>query len=98
MKAFTKGQIVYALSGRDAKKHFIVYDILSEDFVLIVNGNLRTVEKPKKKNVKHLMGRPYYVDGDIQELLKSSGHIENAHIRKAINKFFNTQSEEGLGV
>ena len=45
---YSKGQVVFSKSGRDKGKAFIVYDY-NEEFVFIVDGVLRKLEKPKKK-------------------------------------------------
>ena len=44
------GRVAYSKSGRD-KGAFIIIDILDEDFVLISDGDLRPVEKPKRKEL-----------------------------------------------
>lgn len=79
------GRVVYSKAGRDKGKLFIVIGILNEDFVLICDGDLRPVERPKKKRIKHLK----YTDlvaGDIAEMLKSGKKPLNADIQKAINE------------
>jgi Ribosomal protein L14E/L6E/L27E len=45
---------VKSTSGRDAGKYSIILKVLNEKYVLIADGNLRTIEKPKKKKIKHL--------------------------------------------
>lgn len=49
-----KGQIVKSKAGRDAGRHFVIFEVLDEDYVQIVDGDLRKVEKPKKKKRRHL--------------------------------------------
>ncbi len=48
------GDIVYSLAGRDKDKIFIVLEVLDETMALVANGDLRKVQKPKKKKIKHL--------------------------------------------
>lgn len=48
------GQFCISKSGRDKGKVYIVYEIVNEDYVLLVNGKDRTIKNPKKKNIKHL--------------------------------------------
>lgn len=45
---YSKGQIVFSKCGRDKGRAFIVYDF-NEEYVFIVDGDLRKLEKPKKK-------------------------------------------------
>lgn len=47
-----KGTVVQSLAGRE-KGFFAVLDI-ADNHVLIANGHHYKVEKPKRKNVKHL--------------------------------------------
>ena len=48
------GDIVYSKAGRDKDKFFIVLEVLDSSYVLLADGALRGVEKPKKKKMKHL--------------------------------------------
>ena len=48
------GEIVYSLAGRDKGKIFIVLEVLNENYAYVANGDLRKVQKPKKKKIKHL--------------------------------------------
>ena len=48
------GDIVYSLAGRDKDKIFIVLEVLDETMAFVADGDLRKVQKPKKKKIKHL--------------------------------------------
>ena len=48
------GRIVLSKAGRDAGRLFAVIKVLDEDFVLVSDGKLRTLDRPKKKRKKHL--------------------------------------------
>ncbi len=50
----TPGRIVRSLAGRDQGRLFVVIREVDEDFVLIADGDLRSMAKPKKKRRKHL--------------------------------------------
>lgn len=54
MKDNCIGLLAYSKCGRDKKRLFCVIGRLDEDFVLIADGRLRRIEKPKKKRLKHL--------------------------------------------
>ena len=43
------GRVVYSKAGRDAERPFIVVDGINDSYLLIVDGSLRKIEKPKKK-------------------------------------------------
>ena len=48
------GRIVLSLAGRDQGRLFVVTEELDDQFVLIADGGLRGVDRPKKKRRKHL--------------------------------------------
>lgn len=50
----TPGRIALSLAGRDRGRLFVVIQELDEDFVLICDGDLRGMARPKKKRRKHL--------------------------------------------
>ncbi|MCL2874555.1 MAG: KOW domain-containing RNA-binding protein [Defluviitaleaceae bacterium] len=47
------GQIVYSKCGRDKGNLFIVIG-LCDEYCFIADGDLRKIETPKKKKVKHI--------------------------------------------
>jgi len=49
-----RGSIVMSLSGHDKGLKFMVMEEESEGYVSIANGKQRPVEKPKRKNIKHV--------------------------------------------
>lgn len=50
----TIGRVVYSKSGRDAGRYFIICGLCPDGCVLIADGNLRRLDKPKKKKLRHL--------------------------------------------
>ena len=51
---FEKGQLVKSKAGRDKGEYFLIYDIVDDKNVLIVDGKIRRHEKPKLKKNIHL--------------------------------------------
>ena len=49
-----RGTVVIASAGKEKGGFYVVTDILGERYVSIADGKLRTIEKPKKKNIAHL--------------------------------------------
>lgn len=47
------GQVVRSKCGRDVGKYFVVVG-KENDFVFLADGDIRRVEAPKKKNIKHI--------------------------------------------
>lgn len=75
------GKVVHSKSGRDKGKYFIIISIIDAEYVYISDGDLRKIDKPKKKKLKHL-GFTNLVAEEIREAILSDGRISNSKIRK----------------
>ena len=53
MKSIELGSVVFSKAGRDAGRFYIVTEIVSDEFVKIADGELRRIDKPKLKKIKH---------------------------------------------
>jgi ribosomal protein L14E/L6E/L27E len=73
------GRVVYSTAGRDCGKAFIILKEVDENYVLISNGKLRKVDKPKKKKIKHLTVTKTVAE-EIRELLLSGDGVTNSMI------------------
>ena len=49
------GRVVTSRAGRDRGDRYVVVGTLGEDMVLVADGEKRGIDRPKKKNVKHLI-------------------------------------------
>ncbi|CDM69566.1 hypothetical protein CM240_2429 [Clostridium bornimense] len=47
-------RIVIGKAGRDSGKYFLIIGVIDDEYVLICNGKNRSIDKPKKKKIKHL--------------------------------------------
>ena len=79
------GQIVYSKSGRDKTLPFIV-TFVEEDYVLLVDGCLRKISKPKRKKIKHIQ-KTNFVNQLIKEKIVNDSYILDADFRKAISDY-----------
>lgn len=80
------GQIVKSNAGRDKGRLFIVFDIIDGKYVMIVDGDLRRLDNPKKKKIKHL--KIYNkVFEEIQSKIQENKKFNNAYVRKLLNSF-----------
>ena len=79
------GQFVKSKSGRDKDKIFIIIEIVDEVYVRIVDGDLRRVENPKLKKVKHI-SKMNKVSDEIQQKLINNRKVTNQMIRREIEK------------
>ncbi len=48
------GRLVTSKAGRDRGKPMLVCRVLDDGFVLVVDGEGRSVTRPKRKNPRHL--------------------------------------------
>lgn len=77
------GQIVKSKTGRDAGRVFVVFGKVDDNHVLIVDGSLRRVDKPKKKKIKHL-AKMNLVSNEIKEMLLNNEKINDSFIRREL--------------
>lgn len=75
------GKVVHSKAGRDKDKYFIIIGIIDDMFVYISDGDLRKIDKPKKKKLKHLV-LTNIVAEDIRLDILLENKISNSKIRK----------------
>lgn len=76
------GRVVISLQGRDAGRWFAVTQVVDEWCVLLCDGDVRKLAKPKKKQLKHLMALPLTVP--VTGKGASGGAISDSDIRKSL--------------
>lgn len=76
------GSVVRSKAGRDKGGLFIVLSREGE-YAYLANGDLRKVDTPKKKKLKHLQPSGK-VSEFIQNKLKTVGKVTNSEVRKAL--------------
>ncbi|WP_246599365.1 KOW domain-containing RNA-binding protein [Clostridium lacusfryxellense] len=86
------GKVVNSKAGRDMHRNFIVVGILNEEYVFISDGELRRIEKPKKKKVKHLNFTSTVAE-EIRNKILSKNEVTNSKI-----KIFLQSAENGKEV
>ncbi|HHT05486.1 MAG TPA: RNA-binding protein [Hydrogenispora sp.] len=79
------GQKVISTRGRDAGGTFLIVGLLNEDYVLVADGRKRSMERPKKKNRKHL-SLTLQVDAAIAEKLSAGKPVSDEEIVDAIQR------------
>lgn len=85
-KDFVLGQVVMSRAGRDEGRKFVIVGFENTEYVLLVDGDLRKVEKPKKKKVKHLR-RTNDISTYIAERLAKGEKLTNNIVRVELEKF-----------
>lgn len=96
MNDFKLGQIVRSKSGRDKGCWLLVIEIIDDKHVLVVDGKVRTLEKPKKKNIRHL-AKTKQIDGALIEKMLNGQYITDLDIRKTIAIKMNLMLKEKNG-
>jgi len=84
-KDFQVGQFIRSKAGRDKDRIFIIIDKIDENYLLLVDGDLRKVESPKKKKIKHIASVDLASD-DIKTKLLDGKKVTNLMIRREIEK------------
>jgi large subunit ribosomal protein L14e len=77
------GRVVESKAGRDKGRLLLITGIVDEQYVTIADGDLRVLERPKKKKLKHLRLRPQILSS-IAEKLASGTKVFDAELRSAL--------------
>lgn len=79
-------QVVKSKAGRDNGNIFIIYEIIDDKHVLVIDGDLRRLSKPKKKKIKHLI---VYKDviNTLKEKIVNEERFNNAYVRKLLASY-----------
>jgi large subunit ribosomal protein L14e len=85
MPEIALGQLVIPRAGRDKGRVMIVVRIIDSDYVYIADGDLRKVEKPKKKKIKHLKVLNK-ISKDIALKLAKKRKLSNEEIKLTLEK------------
>ncbi|HHV46304.1 MAG TPA: hypothetical protein GXX53_05355 [Tissierellia bacterium] len=85
-KDITVGQVVKSRAGRDKGNIFLVLEIIDDKHVLIVDGDTRRLDKPKKKKIKHLIVYNTVLS-EFKEKIDGDVKINNAYVRKLLEPF-----------
>ena len=79
------GAVVISKMGRDEGRSFVVIQEVDEDFVLLADGKLRTMDHLKKKRRKHLKTTGIVVQ-ELLERLQNGAAIENHEVRSWLKR------------
>ena len=82
---YTVGQIVYSKNGHDKGKSFIVTKIEGE-YLILVDGKTRRVDKPKKKKAKHVQVTNYS-DAEIKSKIECGVNLLDSDFVKVLKKY-----------
>ncbi|NMD37950.1 MAG: RNA-binding protein [Christensenellaceae bacterium] len=83
---FNVGRIVLSTQGRDKGRFFIIVEVVNDNFVLLADGDLRKLEKPKLKKIKHLRATKFIANNFIDKL-NNKVLVLNSDLRKEIKHY-----------
>ncbi|OPJ54872.1 KOW domain-containing RNA-binding protein [Alkalithermobacter paradoxus] len=79
------GQVVVSKAGRDKGRPFFVLKIVNEEYVLVADGDLRKLENPKLKKIKHLI-KLKKISQDLKDAISENEKINNAFLRSELKR------------
>ncbi|NLK37336.1 MAG: hypothetical protein GX299_04570 [Epulopiscium sp.] len=82
---YTVGQVVYSKSGHDKGDALLILSVEGE-YVYLADGKRRTLEKPKRKKVKHIQPTNY-INYALQKKLEEKDYVINADIVKVLKEY-----------
>jgi len=85
MERFEVGMLATSKAGHDKNALYVIIRI-EDEYLYLVNGTNHSLEKPKKKNIKHIQIIKH-VDEDFQIKLTSNNKIQNEDIKRAIKLY-----------
>lgn len=90
-----KSSLVVSKAGRDQGQLFYVIDT-DEQYVYLVDGKSRKLEKPKRKKRKHVEQVPR-TESRIAEKIRNGEKVLNSELRKELASFGQKQSQNQGG-
>lgn len=87
------GQVVKSKAGRDKDRIFIIIDIVDEQYVLVADGDLRKLDNPKKKKVRHL-AKYNIICEEVKNKINNHEKITNLLLRRELEKLGLLLSQE----
>ena len=79
------GQVVYSKSGHD-KGDVQMIAAVEGEYLFLVDGKRRKLEKPKRKKKMHVQPTTYIVES-VAEKLQQGSSVLDAEIKKALKKY-----------
>ncbi len=82
--SFEPGRIVRSLQGRDRGRYFLILGRADGGTVLIADGLTHRLERPKKKNVRHLHAKPIVIN--LKTVRPEGGPVQDSDLRRALEQ------------
>ncbi|MGE5417893.1 MAG: RNA-binding protein [Acidobacteriota bacterium] len=81
------GRLVISKAGRDQGKAFVIIKVVNDRFVMVADGDLRPLDNPKLKSMKHLQ----VTNRTLTEIVETIGKgeaLENHRLRKLVRSLW----------
>jgi large subunit ribosomal protein L14e len=98
------GRVVQMLKGRQHGEYAVVVGHENGRYVLLADGDSRSIDRPKRKNLMHVR-RTEVLAHVVVEAIQAEGKITNARLRYAMRLFHEGQEsnsrdslEDGSGL
>ncbi|HAA08685.1 MAG: RNA-binding protein [Syntrophomonadaceae bacterium] len=89
-------RVVISKSGRDQGRMFVIVKVVNERFVMIVDGDLRKIENPKLKNIRHLQMTNFKAE-DVAVYLARGELPANHVIKRNLKQIREARDQMGRG-
>ena len=87
------GYFAKSLAGHDKDEIYIIF-AEDDEYVYLIDGRIKTIANPKKKNRKHIQPIRKYFDKAIVEKLSTAREtLRDEEVKRAI-KLYKTRSEQ----
>lgn len=79
------GQLVRSKSGRDKGRWFLVYEVLNDSYLLLVDGEHRNISNPKKKNIIHVQ-KTNKISHIFAEKVQNRETLQDVDVKKYLSE------------
>lgn len=83
------GMLCVSTQGRDRGRVYVVCALAEEGFALVADGDVRRLNAPKRKNIKHLMLLPHGAAEYGADL--SAGNVGDCMLAYAVRQYVHSQ-------
>lgn len=87
------GKFVTSKAGHDKNQLYVII-AQEKDIVYLCDGEKKTIEQPKKKNIKHIQIINQKVEEGLLELLEKKEQVQNEQIKYAIKQYIRQKEVE----
>ena len=84
------GRFAISKAGHDKAQTYVI-TATEGDFVYLCDGRLKTLDKPKKKRIKHIQPVNAQVVPELLERLKNGASVCNEEIKYALKTYLEKQ-------